>query len=99
MKRILPYAAAGALLAPLGAMAAHPLVSDDPGTQGNGNWQFELNAEQTPRQADTGYRQLWNATLTRGFGERVESTSTRPIRISRRAPTTTGPVSATSKSA
>ncbi|MBU9561906.1 transporter [Burkholderia multivorans] len=72
MKRILPYAAAGALLAPLGAMAAHPLVSDDPGTQGNGNWQFELNAEQTPRQADTGYRQLWNATLTRGFGEHVD---------------------------
>ena len=72
MKRMLPLAAASALLAPLDAFAAHPLVSDDPGTQGNANWQFELNAEETSKQDENGHHQMWNATLTRGFGERVD---------------------------
>ncbi|MGS0891400.1 transporter [Burkholderia stagnalis] len=72
MKRMLPLAAASVLLAPLGAEAAHPLVSDDTGTQGNANWQFEFNAEETAKQAENGRHQLWNATLTRGFGERVD---------------------------
>ncbi|WP_396332626.1 transporter [Burkholderia anthina] len=72
MKRMLPLAAASALLAPLGAYAAHPLVSDDTGTQGNANWQFELNAEETSKQDENGRHQYWNATLTRGFGERVD---------------------------
>jgi len=72
MKRILPLAAASALLAPLDAYPAHPLVSDDTGTQGNANWQFEFNAEETSIQEENGRHQLWNATLTRGFGEHVD---------------------------
>lgn len=72
MKRILPLAAASVLLAPLDAYPAHPLVSDDTGTQGNANWQFEFNAEATSKQDENGHHQYWNATLTRGFGERVD---------------------------
>lgn len=73
MKRsMLPLAAASALLAPPDAYAAHPLTSDDTGTQGNANWQVELNGEATSKQDDTGRHQLWNATLTRGFGEHVD---------------------------
>jgi opacity protein-like surface antigen len=72
MKKILPLAAATALVAPLAAHAAHPLVSDDTGTQGNANWQFELNTESTSKQDDTGRQQPWNATLTRGFGDRLD---------------------------
>ncbi|MGU7770614.1 transporter [Burkholderia sp. MR1-5-21] len=72
MKRMLPLAAASAFLVPIGADAAHPLVSDDTGTQGNANWQFELNVEETSKQEETGRQQLWNSTLTRGFGERVD---------------------------
>ncbi|KVK98913.1 transporter [Burkholderia cepacia] len=72
MKRMLPLAAASALLAPFDALATHPLVSDDTGTQGNANGQFEFNAEETSKQEENGRHQLWNATLTRGFGERVD---------------------------
>ena len=71
-RRMLPLAAASALLAPLDAYAAHPLVSDDTGTQGNANWQFEFNGEETSKQDENGRHQLWNATLTRGFGEHVD---------------------------
>ncbi|KVV42179.1 hypothetical protein WT27_11320 [Burkholderia territorii] len=73
MKRtMLPLAAASALLAPLDVYATHPLVSDDTGTQGNANWQFEFNGEETSKQDENGRHQLWNATLTRGFGEHVD---------------------------
>ncbi|VWB12914.1 hypothetical protein BLA6860_00426 [Burkholderia lata] len=72
MKRMLPLAAASALLAPFDALATHPLVSDDTGTQGNANWQFEFNAEETSKQEENGRHQLWNATLTRGFGEHAD---------------------------
>ncbi|KVK81274.1 hypothetical protein WS90_15890 [Burkholderia cepacia] len=72
MKRMLPLAAASALLAPFDALATHPLVSDDTGTQGNAHGQFEFNAEETSKQEENGRHQLWNATLTRGFGERVD---------------------------
>jgi hypothetical protein len=70
---MLPLAAASALLAPLHAHAAHPLVSDDTGTQGNANWQLEFNGEETAKQDENGRHQLWNATLTRGFGEYVDA--------------------------
>jgi len=69
---MLPLAAASALLAPFDALATHPLVSDDTGTQGNANWQFEFNAEETSKQEENGRHQLWNATLTRGFGEHAD---------------------------
>ncbi|WP_446333347.1 transporter [Burkholderia pseudomallei] len=72
MKRMLPLAAASALFAPAGAHADHPFTSDDTNTQGDGNWQYELNVERTSKQPDIGRQQLWNTTLTRGFGERVD---------------------------
>ena len=61
-----------ALVCPLSAFAAHPLVSDDTGTQGDGNWQFESNGEVTAKQPDTGRQTLWNSTLTRGVGEALD---------------------------
>ncbi|CAN0625104.1 putative MetA-pathway of phenol degradation [Burkholderia multivorans] len=72
MKTLLPFAAAGAIFAPLDTHAAHPLVSEDTGTQGNANWQYELNIEQTSKQAESGRQQQWGMTLTRGFGERAD---------------------------
>ena len=41
------------------AYAAHPLVTEDTGTQGQGGWQLEVNAEVTRDKAD--------GTRTRGF--------------------------------
>ncbi|WP_353190181.1 transporter [Pandoraea pnomenusa] len=61
-----------ALACPLSAFAAHPLVTDDTGTQGDANWQFETNGEVTSKQQDTGRQTLWNSTLTRGVGETVD---------------------------
>ncbi len=61
-----------ALFCPLSAFAAHPLVTDDTGTQGNGRWQFESNGEVTSKQPDTGRQTLWNSTLTRGVGETLD---------------------------
>ncbi|MDR3397615.1 MAG: transporter [Pandoraea sp.] len=61
-----------ALCCPLSAFAAHPLVTDDTGTQGDGNWQFETNGEFTSKQQDIGHQALWNSTLTRGVGEAVD---------------------------
>lgn len=63
---------AAMLFAPLSAFAAHPLVSDDPGTQGDGNWQIELNGENTSKQAGIGRQQLWSSTLTRGIGDHLD---------------------------
>lgn len=67
--------AALALCSPLAApvaFAAHPLVSDDTGTQGDGNWQLELNGEGTTSQPDIGHQAFYNATVTRGVGEALD---------------------------
>ncbi|VVE52944.1 transporter [Pandoraea horticolens] len=69
MKKQLMYLA---LFCPLSAFAAHPLVTDDTGTQGDGNWQFETNSEVTSKQPDIGHQSLWNSTLTRGVGEAID---------------------------
>ena len=69
MKKQLMYLA---LFCPLSAFAAHPLVTDDTGTQGDGNWQFETNGEVTSKQPDIGRQTLWNSTLTRGVGEALD---------------------------
>ncbi|VVE18597.1 transporter [Pandoraea aquatica] len=69
MKKQLMYLA---LFCPISAFAAHPLTSDDTGTQGDGNWQFETNGEVTSKQQDIGRQTLWNSTLTRGFGEALD---------------------------
>lgn len=72
MNKLLPFATACSLLSPAAAFAAHPLVSDDTGTQDDNNWQYEFNVEETSREPDTGRQRLWNTTLTRGFGDAVD---------------------------
>ncbi|WP_408608158.1 transporter [Candidimonas nitroreducens] len=69
--------AAKALLAlllalPAASSLAHPLVSDDTGTVGAGHWQYELNAEQTAAQPDTGRQQLWSTSLTYGATDTLD---------------------------
>jgi outer membrane putative beta-barrel porin/alpha-amylase len=52
------------LLAPP-AWGAHPLITEDTGTQGLGRWQLEVNVE---RQKDGGTRATqWGTTLSYGF--------------------------------
>ena len=69
-------AAAVLMLAPPAheARAAHPLVSDDTGTQGAGRWQFEANSDHT-RVRDAGVT-LWareyNLALTHGVTQSVD---------------------------
>lgn len=46
-------------LAPAAVHGAHPLITEDTGTQGKGNWQLEVNAESTRDSAD--------GVVTRGF--------------------------------
>lgn len=66
---------AGALLALAApAQAAHPLITDDTGTQGSGRWQFELNTDHTrTREAGvTAWEREANAALTRGVTETLD---------------------------
>ena len=49
--KTLLLAAAVATALPLAAQAAHPLVTDDTGTQGDGNWQLEVNTDHTRTRA------------------------------------------------
>lgn len=63
------------LLASSGAArAAHPLLTDDPGTQGSGNWQLEVNTDHTRSRHDaaTTRERALNATLTHGFTETLD---------------------------
>ncbi|HMT56904.1 MAG TPA: hypothetical protein PKC71_02720 [Ottowia sp.] len=56
------------------AQAAHPLLTDDTGTQGAGRWQLELNADHTrdltapPRGRTT----QANATITHGVSDELD---------------------------
>ncbi|WP_374513491.1 transporter [Niveibacterium sp.] len=60
------------LCLPFCVHAAHPLISDDVGTQGEGGWQLELNGDYA-RDRDAGTRQrVANATLTRGVADTVD---------------------------
>jgi len=59
-------------LLPAGAWAAHPLTTEDTGTQGEGNWQLEINADRA-RARETNHSTLTaNATLTRGLGDNID---------------------------
>lgn len=56
------------------AHAAHPLVSDDTGTQGAGHWQFEASADHT-RVRDAGVTERareFGTALTYGVGEALD---------------------------
>ena len=50
--------------------AAHPLITEDTGTQGRGGWQLELNVE---RQRDSGASATqWGSTLSYGFVDEAD---------------------------
>ena len=74
----------GMLLSPAAAWAAHPLITDDAGTQGKGNFQFELNGqydsdEQSVSDAtvkSTGWQA--GATLSYGIIDTVDLVLTLP---------------------
>jgi hypothetical protein len=57
-----------------GAHAAHPLISEDTGTQGKGRWQLELNGERTRDRVDDGTAQGKQAAavLSHGFAENAD---------------------------
>lgn len=54
--------------------AAHPLISDDTGTQGQGHWQFELNTDSTRSEieSETTRNHVGNATITYGIVNTVD---------------------------
>ena len=54
--------------------AAHPLQTDDTGTQGTSHWQLEVNTDRTRARADAGTdtSQQANATLTYGVTDTVD---------------------------
>jgi len=54
------------------AYAAHPLTSEDTGTQGNNNWQLEVNADRAVERDSHNANISANATLTRGFGDTID---------------------------
>ena len=55
-------------LTPLSARAAHPLITEDTGTQGRGNFQAELTNEQFTIEEDAGKQKLALTTLTLTYG-------------------------------
>ena len=56
------------------AFAAHPLITEDTGTQGKGNWQLELNGERNKDSVDgeTIRAKQGNAVLSYGFIEKAD---------------------------
>lgn len=59
---------ASLLVASVSAQAAHPLLTDDTGTQGGGNWQLEINTDHTRARdgAETSWERAAGVALTRG---------------------------------
>jgi hypothetical protein len=53
---------------PLAVHAAHPLITEDTGTQGQSNFQVELTNEQFTIEEDAGKQKLALTTLTLGYG-------------------------------
>lgn len=72
---------AGGLLEGASAWAAHPLITDDTGTQGAGYWQLEVNTDQTSSRADgtTARAGQLNATLTHGLTNDLDVALTLPL--------------------
>ncbi len=72
------------LITPI-AHAAHPLESDDTGTQGAGHWQLEVNTDQTRTRASgqTAWARQLNATLTRGVTDTLDLAASLPLQRNR----------------
>ncbi|MFD1711548.1 transporter [Ottowia sp. GY511] len=77
-----PWAVLASLaLALPAARAAHPLLTDDPGLQGAGHWQLEVNTDHT-RTRDGGatfWARQVNTTLTRGLSDQVDVAFNLPL--------------------
>lgn len=50
------------------AHAAHPLITEDTGVQGKGNWQFELNTDRSKTVADDGSTRVRVVNSTLSYG-------------------------------
>ena len=59
-------------LLPMAAFAAHPLVTEDSGVQGEHNWQFELNTDRAIERDTRFSSQVVNATLTYGLADTLD---------------------------
>lgn len=60
------------LAAALDAQAAHPLITEDTGTQGAGRYQLEVFAEQLEDRATRRDIDVWTGTLSYGIGETAD---------------------------
>ena len=89
MKKPTCLLACGILILTTPAWAAHPLVTDDTGTQGAAGWQLEVTADHLfNRDADGHLSERTNAlTLTRGLSNSTDLGVSFPW-LSRRDPTT-----------
>jgi hypothetical protein len=56
----------------LDAQAAHPLITEDTGTQGTGRYQFEVFAEAFEERATRHDLEVWTGTLSYGIGESAD---------------------------
>jgi hypothetical protein len=67
-------------LRPAPVLAAHPLITEDTGTQGRGGWQLELTAEHgyDREQAVHTRTRAYNAVLSWGFADTVDVIVTVP---------------------
>jgi hypothetical protein len=75
------------------AQAAHPLITEDTGTQGQGHFQIELTGEhiRTRQQGFTQYIAITNAVLAYGFTETADVVLTLPyLRLGQAADGTPG---------
>jgi len=74
-----------ALLAGTGAYAAHPLITDDAGTQGKGKYQLELNGEYGHEREDGTTEETTQiaATLTYGIADPVDIVISLPYQFIR----------------
>jgi hypothetical protein len=76
LKKVILFAAL--LTIPSGAYAAHPLITDDTGTQGNGRFQLEINTEFSIDESNADgvpYRETTGeiaATLTCGLSKNID---------------------------
>ena len=62
------------LAASMPAQAAHPLLTDDTGTQGEGHWQLELNTDHTRTRevGESAWVRTVGTTLTRGVAQTLD---------------------------
>jgi hypothetical protein len=76
-----PILMLGMLIASPCAMAAHPLVTDDTGTQGAGNNQLEFNSDHITAR-DGSSQNVGDATYSRGLTDTLDFFADQPMAVS-----------------